>query len=363
MTRALPDRPWVPAALLLGIAIALRCWDWGNPVIHVDEQYYLLVGERMLDGAVPYVDIWDRKPIGLFLLFAGFGLLPGDGIVAYQLAATIAAWGTAVLVTVGARTIGANLRGGVIAGAVYLIMLSLLGGHGGQTPVFYNLLVAAAGLLVLRLPECSTRTIIASGAAACLLMGVAIQMKYTPAVEGTFVGLAHGWALLRRGARPVKIAAALLLWAAIGVTPTLAAIGWYARAGALDAFWFANFTSIALRPTYPIGQVAMRLLGIVAQAAPLIVCAVIGWRGRTATGTLAYAWLLAAVIGFAAIGTFFDHYALPLLGPLCIVAGPVLGQSARAIVAVPGLALTLWVVERTTTSDDAPGARQVAAVV
>jgi len=26
-------------------------------VIHVDEQWYLLVGDRMLGGAVPYLDI------------------------------------------------------------------------------------------------------------------------------------------------------------------------------------------------------------------------------------------------------------------------------------------------------------------
>lgn len=371
MTRPLLERPWSAPALLLIAAVALRCWDFGNPIIHVDEQYYLLVGDRMLGGAVPYVDIWDRKPIGLFLLFAGFRLLPGDGILAYQLAATVAAWTTALLVTTGAKAIGANLRGAVIAGAVYLIMLSLLGGRGGQAPVFYNFLMAAAGVLVLRLPGRDprgipgrdSRGIIVGGCLACLLAGIAIQMKYTPAVEGAFFGLAHGWALYRKGTRTLAMTAALGLWAVIGIAPTLAAICWYWRMGALDAFWFANFTSIALRPAYPLGQVAMRLLGIVAQGVPLIMCAVIGWRGHTRVGTLAYAWLAAAVIGFAAIGTFFDHYALPLLVPLSIVAAPVLGRSARAAVAVSSLALTLWAVERATLPDDAPGARQVAAIV
>src|SRR3569623_982326 len=65
------------AALLLLVALAARCVDFGNPVIHVDEQYYLLVGDRLLHGALTYVDIWDRKPIGLFAIFAEIRLLPG----------------------------------------------------------------------------------------------------------------------------------------------------------------------------------------------------------------------------------------------------------------------------------------------
>ena len=97
------------AGILL-FTVLLRVWDFGNPVIHVDEQFYLLVGDRMLHGAVPYLDIWDRKPIGLFLLYAFFRLLPGDGILAYQFAACASAALTALIVREGARSVGANLQ-------------------------------------------------------------------------------------------------------------------------------------------------------------------------------------------------------------------------------------------------------------
>lgn len=99
---------WVAFALLLLWAIALRAHDFGNPIIHVDEQYYLLVGDRMLHGALPYVDLWDRKPVGLFLFFAAIRLLPGDGILAYQLVATLFAAATAWLVARGGRMLGAR---------------------------------------------------------------------------------------------------------------------------------------------------------------------------------------------------------------------------------------------------------------
>ena len=362
-----------PALLLLGIALALRIWDFGNPVIHVDEQYYLLVGDRMLHGAVPYIDIWDRKPIGLFLLFAALRLLPGDGILAYQIAATFAAAATAIIVHHSAALLGARPRGALAAGAVYLIGLSLLGGRGGQSPVFYNLLMTVAALLTLRLPILlrDGRSMIGNGATACLLAGVAIQMKYTPAVEGMVFGMAHLWYLHRAGTRLTGLAGAAIALALAGLLPSLAAIGWYAAQGhaALAAFWFANFTSIGLRSGYPADQIAMRLLGIVAQLSPLIICAAFTWRRHPRGGAggavhrLGFGWLAAAVIGFLAIGTFFDHYALPLVAPLAIMAAPMLGRSPRALIATLGLGLTLFVVERGFARGDRDGARALAAVV
>src|ERR1700741_2926144 len=120
MDRFAPRSPAAVAAALLLVALALRAWDFGNPVIHVDEQYYLLVGDRMLHGALPYVDIWDRKPIGLFAIFAAIPLLPGDGILAYQIVATLFATAPAWLVRPAARRIGATPIAAIAAGAAYL---------------------------------------------------------------------------------------------------------------------------------------------------------------------------------------------------------------------------------------------------
>ena len=60
------------------LGLLLRGATLGYPIIHIDEQFYLLVGDRMLHGAVPFVDIWDRKPIGLFLIYAATRLLPAS---------------------------------------------------------------------------------------------------------------------------------------------------------------------------------------------------------------------------------------------------------------------------------------------
>ena len=360
-----------PLLLLALVALGLRVWDFGNPVIHVDEQFYLLVGERMWQGAVPFVDIWDRKPVGLFLIYAIAAAFPGDGILAYQLMATAAAIATAAVVRTASLRVGARPSGALLAGIAYLLWLPMLGGRGGQAPVFYNLLVALAALWTLSLPalaETGRRgAIMRSGLIACLFAGIAIQVKYTAAVEGAFVGLAHLWWLRRAGARWGAVAAGVVAFAAAGITPTAIAFAAYAAMGHAEAFWFANFSSIFLRAPYPPGELAMRLLGIAAQLSPLIACALLGWRLRPrptpAPLALAYGWLIAALLGFAAIGTFFDHYALPLIAPLALLSAATFGRRPRAAVGAFGIGLLLFLAERAFVADDAPGARETARLV
>lgn len=344
--------------VLLAVAFALRWWDFGSPVIHLDEQFYLLVGQRMLDGAVPYIDIWDRKPIGLFLLYAGLAALPGNAIWTYQIAATVTAAATGWVVWRAAGVLGADRRSALAAGIAYLLWLSLLGGRGGQSPVFYNLPVAIGGLLTLRLPARSVRGTIVSGAAACLLAGVAIQLKYAPLVEGAFFGLAHIWRLRQLRARWIGPA---LLWAAAGLLPTVLALGWYAARGAaaLDAFWFANFVSILRRPGYPALQLLRRLAGIATILSPLIGAAIVaGIRGRLSP--LILGWVAAAVGGFVAIGTFFDHYALPLVAPLAVAAALGFASVARLAAIVLAAGALIFAVVRVRVPDEDAGVRAVA---
>ena len=111
----------------------------------------------------------------------------------------------------------------------------------------------------------------------------------------------------------------------------------------------------------------MRLLGIAAQLSPLIACALLGWRLRPrptpAPLGIAYGWLGSALLGFAAIGTFFDHYALPLIAPLALLSAATFGRRPRAAVGALGIGLLLFLAERAFVADDAPGARETARLV
>ena len=322
----------IAGAIIVLAAFAIRCWQFGDPLIHVDENFYLLVGDRMLHGALPYVDIWDRKPVGLFALFAAIRLLGGDGIVQYQVVATLFAAGTGLIIARIAQPMAGRVAAAV-AGIVYILLLGLVGGSGGQAPVFYNLFVAGAAWAVASVwtdDAASPETIRRRGALALGLIGIGLQIKYTVVFEGMFFGLALMWASWKASRSYARLAIDATLWVVLALAPTVLALGWYAALGHEEAFVYANFLSIGARG----GADGAELLHRLAKAwkvlqlpmlAVLLATTLAPWREfpRGATSfRFALAWLGAALIGYLAFGTYFDHYALPLFAPLALAAAP-----------------------------------------
>lgn len=318
-------RPTVLAAVIAAAAVALRLPLFGDPIHHIDEQFYLLAGDRLLDGRLPFVDVWDRKPFGLFLLYAAIRLLPGDGVLAYQLVSTAFAAATGFTVALIARRFTDGV-GALCGGVLYVLALGIVGGGGGQSPVFYNLPVAVAALLVLRVVEAPAERRARDGALAMLLMGVAIQIKYTALFEGAFLGLTLLWAT--RSQPLPRLAAAAAGFAALGVAPTAAALALYAALGHFDAFWYANFVSIFDRVPLSAGEQADNLFRVALFLSPVLALTAAGLiRGPRPAGSEGRAawrfllgWAGTAVLGFVAFGGYYDHYALPLLTPFAAIA-------------------------------------------
>lgn len=331
------------AVLLCIVAIAARAIQFGNPVVQVDDQFYLLVADRMWQGALPYVDIWDRKPLGLFLIYGAIRAVGGDGVLQYQIVATAFAAATAIVIYRMAGRI-ASPGGATAAGIVYLASLGMFGGEAGQSPVFYNLPVALAALATIRVverPEFDRRAL-ANAAVAMLLMGLAIQIKYTAVFEGAYLGLILMWKARRAGIATHSLVAATCLWVMLGVAPTALVWAAYAAIGHGNDFFFANFTSIFARGNEYPGVTLGRLAAMAAKLLPLAYLAAVAlWpsRGRPAehapdtmlVRAVIAGWALAAVVGVLVFGSYFDHYALPLLLPLSVAAAPVLGDPAAGL--------------------------------
>ena len=329
-------RDWaLTACAYLAVALVLRGLTFGNPVVHIDEQFYLLIGDRMLHGALPYVDIFDRKPLGLFLLFAAIRKLGGEGFIEYQIVALLVASATALLVNRLAREI-APRAGAFWAGVGYLLYLSVFDCYGGQAPVFFNPLVALAALVVYRAwTAARADRLFVSGALAMALVGMALQIKYSVVFEGVAFGialLARGWTA---GWRPGRLLFAAAAWCMIALAPTALAFAAYAAMGHADAFFFANFVSILGRKE-PQFDAYSRLAQEVAALFPLWLAIFVApgrlgaaREGASASGhALLRAWAIAAVAGFLLFGTWYDHYVAPLLAPLCVLAAPALGRGA-----------------------------------
>ena len=337
------SRPMLVLLALTLVALAARAVQFGNPVIQIDDQFYLLVGDRMWHGALPYVDIWDRKPIGLFLIYWAIRALPGDGVIASQLVATAFAIATAFVIWRIARRI-ADPRGALAAAIVYLLFLGMFGGDGGQSPVFYNLFVALAALCVIRAIERASFDTAASGwvALATTLMGVAMQVKYTAMFEGAYFGLAMMWRMQRQGLGAPRILFNAAIWLLLALLPT--ALGWlaYWSIGQGGAFAYANFASIFLREREGAMIVLGRLLGTIGKLVPLLIAVALAGRpppslgqGYQADGPAEWrfiiGWAVAAVLGYLVFGSYFDHYTLPLLVPLSICAAPAFGRDGAVL--------------------------------
>ncbi len=73
-----------PFLMLLILALGVICirlpfFDYS--VLSADESVYLMIGAGMRNGLTPYVDIVDRKPIGIFLIFGASDFLFKDPII------------------------------------------------------------------------------------------------------------------------------------------------------------------------------------------------------------------------------------------------------------------------------------------
>jgi hypothetical protein len=354
---------------LLVVAIVTRGGRIGDPAIHVDEQFYLLIADRMWHGALPYVDIWERKPILLLLIYAALRPLSADGIVAYQIGALAFATATAYVIVLIARRF-ANQAGAWLAGVTYLIYLPLLSGAGGQSPVFYNLFMALGALEVIRAGEAADAAAVwRHGLRAMAWAGLAIQVKYTAAVEGIGFGLWLMMLLIRRNpgvdGRTIK---RIALWILTALAPTLLAFGFYVCIGHGREFVQTNVLSIFEKRHIESG---LPFLGsTLAQLAPLLAIAIPSAITARRDGApdapwrFLALWIAFAVVGSAFIGNFFDFYALPLLVPLAVLCAPLLGTlvGGTAALALFGWCAVVLAGIPTTRARDADQAR-IAALV
>lgn len=318
------------------LALMFRLLLLGNPLVHVDEEFYLLVADRWAHGALPFVDIWDRKPLGLFLLYRLFHSLPGDPVLAYQLCGVASTAAAALVVRALALEL-APARGAWLAGLVYICAMPAFNCALGQSPVFYNPLVALAALLLLRAwQRADAANLLREGSAIMLLIGLALQIKYAAVFEGLAMGLML-LALGRRVGWPLpRLAGAAALWCGLALAPTLAALAAYTAMDQTHAFLFANFTSVLER--LPDGAPSWRRLAKLSAAlSPFVLCITLDplRAARRADPAQALSrrvlglWGGAAVAGFLIFGTWYDHYAGPLVAPLAVLSAPALASAVR----------------------------------
>jgi len=322
---------WIPVVVIVLVTIASRAPYYGDPAPSFDEQLYNLIGRHMLSGSLPYVDLWDRKPIGLFLLFAlanGVADLVGiSGALAYQLLGTLFGIAGALLVWHLARRLkpgGAALA----AGALYPLLMARFGSQAGQSEVFFVPMMIGAVALIEKAgrSEERSRTLkLCLGAMA--VCGLALQVKYTVAMQCVFLGLVALGILYRRGFSLVQLLGLALGFALIGVFPTFLAWLPYALGGHSHEFLFANFLSIFDRGAPPAGKLERLVPHLWAPATCILfgVAALIDKREKPSAAYWLYTgWTLACLAGLFMGSTIYAYYLAALVPGALLMAVPML---------------------------------------
>lgn len=328
----------VQVAVLLAVAMALRAYTFGDPNLFIDEAFYFAAGNAMHQGAIPYVDVWDRKPFGLFALYyliAGISNAPA----AYQIAATLFAALTAWVIGQIVR-LWSDWRGALGAGIAYLFLISAFQGFGGQSPVFYNLFIAAAALLVARsAPDLQAGRVPRAVPLAMLAAGLAITIKTTALFEAAFLGLFAVSALPRQHWPKQGVQ-----WALVGAAPTLLIVACYALLGHWSEYWQAMTGANLSADRWDAYSAQIRLRLMLFALAPILALAAFGWLDlKSEAKRFVALWIVSEVIALAAFPYFHTHYALPLLVPLCVAAGAFLSRKwvgPIALMALCALACT-----------------------
>ncbi|MEE4349235.1 MAG: hypothetical protein V2J26_03310 [Pacificimonas sp.] len=323
----------VASLCIVAFAFLFRLPDYGNLFVDFDEKLYLLVGDRMAQGELPFVDIWDRKPFGLFFLYFLIRLLGGEGFLEYQLVAAGFAGLTGVVIYHIARRF-AGVLPSVGAACLYLVYMKLFYSAAGQAETFFNLFMAVAALFAFQaLETTSVRRTLWLAAGAMLLCGVSLQVKYTVLPQCLLLGLFFLWRLWKLNVALPRTVASGAVFVFLGLVPTILVGLFYLTVGHFEAFFHANFVSIFERGALTGGLADFFKSYLMVCLFPPFLAAIVAVILRFQQGTLLepkYAllllWFAAGFAGFKMVGNIYIHYIVPATIPLVIILAPLFGR-------------------------------------
>jgi hypothetical protein len=308
--------------VLAAVALLVLSWVVVTYPYRGDQAIFALLGRQWLQGAIPYVQLWDVKQPGV-LLWYGLTDLLGLGEAGSRVLDVVATFALGLIVAslVRSRLTHPGLRRWVPLLAAGAVLLAAGPGDFGQIELLG--LVPSLGAFVLVDTGRHRRLTVGRllGAGLCLgLMGV-LKLPLA-AVPGVALLVMLALRLPRR--QWLRTVALLAAGAAV---PLLAVCAWLAVDGALGAAlhtWFVD--SVAMGAT-PGSRSLPRLLEgagrYVAWTAPVAVAAawqaVVGIRGRDPLDIAMATWIVLDVLAVSGqFGWWYQWYFLT--GPLLVLA-------------------------------------------
>jgi 4-amino-4-deoxy-L-arabinose transferase-like glycosyltransferase len=313
------------------LAFVLRSSTFFHSVENWDESQFLLVARSLLDGHAPYTEIFERKPPGIFVLFAAAQLVFGRTVAAIRILGCLAVAASAVLLFLIGRSLK-NPTAGLLAGMLYTIF-SLTYGRSTSLELCFTPFVLFAFYLVLSRDAEEMLGGVSLPLTLGFVAGAALQISYLVVFDLSALGLFFLVSLPPSvRARRARLFRFLGLVAVGPIAFFAAAVLSFAAAGHfaeyLDANFGANLRYVAgSRVDY--GRLAWMISRRVRESFPLWFALVLapfylaffrGLDSGTRRGLLAgFLWSCFAFPGICATGYLFAHYFLELLPAQCLV--------------------------------------------
>ena len=165
---------------ILGLTFFLRMKFWNQP-FQMDEGVYGYIGWGMLDGLVPYKDVFDHKPPGIYLLYSLVFLLTEPSALNVKVFASIYTLVTALAVFLLTRKVA-----GTRAGCLSMLLFGIFScgpkieGGGVNAEIFMILPYTLAAYFLLQAAETDKRK---SYFLAGLFTGLACTIKQVAVVN------------------------------------------------------------------------------------------------------------------------------------------------------------------------------------
>jgi len=342
MTLSTPSQVRREIGLFIGflcVALIFRFWTFFQSGLDWDESLYMLVSQSVLNGKLPYVEIWDNKPVGIYLIYVLSFLFFGKSVFTIRLISCIAIAVTCyILYHLGRLFENQGKLIGFIAALIYIVAILKNDGAAANTEIFFIPFVTAAYYLTftqqLRLnyqPTGWKYFVIG------LLMGIAFIIKYVVIYDLfailLLLAIQTRSSSLQRSDRNLSTIRVLSIVLLGVLLPFLLMTGFFTVAGYFSDFFYANFTANKIRNidrNFSLSVILQTFQSQLCLNIPLWLCfgltfllpfaRALSWTERKVLRLLAI-WIVIPLLGiFLTFKVrFYAHYFLPLLPPLSLI--------------------------------------------
>ncbi|MCB5944961.1 glycosyltransferase family 39 protein [Acidocella sp. KAb 2-4] len=337
-------------ALFLLTAFITRLPTFLRSVMDWDESLYFLMAQQWFAGHLPYTTLWDNKPIGIYTIFLAFQWIFGRNVLSIRIATVIFVAVTAFIVFKLVQVIGARERHGVnkaalAAGVAYLICSVSNDGLAANTELFMIAFTCSAAWCALSIKFCAQRPAL-KGFCTGLLLGIAFMTKYVMVFEVPAV--VFGLLFVSLVVPKKAIRRTCLAGFAGGAIPLLLTALSYLHAGEFHNWANASILANFRREGVAFQPLTTALLVRLAKWLPLYTAALVVFvstlrRPQPDFPMFLTLWLLGGALGVISAKSFYSHYFLQLLPPLCVSLGWVLLRDFSALCNWPTIAGILFI--------------------